>query len=76
VIRKESIGNFLTGNRFHVTLRILSPENCKQCLRGQNNSRASKQLKIKVNNSIYKLRQLKLIIKTSCIHWKFKSNWR
>jgi len=32
-ISKESIGKFLIGNRFHVTLRIISPEICKQCLR-------------------------------------------
>jgi len=29
---KESITKFLIGNRFHVKLRILSPENCKQSL--------------------------------------------
>ena len=29
---KESISNILIGNRFHVKLRILSPENCKQSL--------------------------------------------
>ena len=32
-VSKESISKFLTGNRFHVKLRILSPENCKQSLR-------------------------------------------
>ena len=32
-ISKESISKFLIGNRFHVKLRILSPENCKQSLR-------------------------------------------
>ena len=32
-VRKESISKFLIGNRFHVKLRILSPENCKQSLR-------------------------------------------
>ena len=31
-VSKESISKFLTGNRFHVKLRILSPENCKQSL--------------------------------------------
>jgi len=31
-VSKESINKFLTGNRFHVKLRILSPENCKQSL--------------------------------------------
>jgi len=31
-VSKESIGKFLIGNRFHVKLRILSPENCKQSL--------------------------------------------
>jgi len=31
-VSKESIKKFLTGNRFHVKLRILSPENCKQSL--------------------------------------------
>ena len=31
-VSKESISNFLIGNRFHVKLRILSPENCKQSL--------------------------------------------
>ena len=31
-VRKESISKFLIGNRFHVKLRILSPENCKQSL--------------------------------------------
>jgi len=30
---KESISKFLIGNRFHVKLPILSPENCKQSLR-------------------------------------------
>jgi len=30
---KESISKFLIGNRFHVKLRILSTENCKQSLR-------------------------------------------
>jgi len=30
---KESICIFLIGNRFHVKLRILSAENCKQSLR-------------------------------------------
>jgi len=29
---KESISKFLIGNRFHVKLRIPSPENCKQSL--------------------------------------------
>ena len=28
----ESISIFLMGNRFHVTLHILSPKSCKQCL--------------------------------------------
>jgi len=32
-VSKESISNFFIGNRFHVKLRILSPENCKQSLR-------------------------------------------
>jgi len=32
-VSKESISEFLIGNRFHVKLRILSPENCKQSLR-------------------------------------------
>ena len=33
-VSKESISKFvLLGNRFHVKLRILSPENCKQSLR-------------------------------------------
>jgi len=31
-VSKESIRKFLIGNRFHVKLRILSPENCKQNL--------------------------------------------
>jgi len=31
-ISKESISKFLKGNRFHVKLRILSSENCKQSL--------------------------------------------
>ena len=31
-LSKESISKFI-GNRFHVKLRILSPENCKQSLR-------------------------------------------
>jgi len=31
-VSKESIIKFLIGNRFHVKLRILSPENCKQSL--------------------------------------------
>jgi len=29
-VSKELISNFLIGNRFHVKIRILSPENCKQ----------------------------------------------
>ena len=29
-VSKESISKFLIGNRFHVKLRILSPENCQQ----------------------------------------------
>ena len=32
-VSKESISKFLIGNRFHVKLRILSPENGKQSLR-------------------------------------------
>ena len=32
-VSKEPISKFLIGNRFHVKLRILSPENCKQSLR-------------------------------------------
>jgi len=32
-VSKESISKFLTGNQFHVKLRILSTENCKQSLR-------------------------------------------
>jgi len=32
-VSKESISKFLIGNRFHVKLRILSPENCKHSLR-------------------------------------------
>ena len=32
-VSKESINKFIIGNRFHVKLRILSPENCKQSLR-------------------------------------------
>jgi len=31
-VSKESISKFLIGNRFHVKLRILSPENFKQSL--------------------------------------------
>ena len=31
-VSKESISKFLIGNQFHVKLRILSPENCKQSL--------------------------------------------
>jgi len=31
-VSKESISKFLAGNRFHVKLRILNPENCKQSL--------------------------------------------
>jgi len=31
-VSKESISKFLIRNRFHVKLRILSPENCKQSL--------------------------------------------
>ena len=31
-VNKESISKLLIGNRFHVKLRILSPENCKQSL--------------------------------------------
>ena len=29
-VSKEAISKFLIGYRFHVKLRILSPENCKQ----------------------------------------------
>ena len=32
-ISKESISKFSIGNRFHVKLRILSPENYKQSFR-------------------------------------------
>jgi len=32
-VSKESISKFLIGNRFHVKLRILNPEKCKQSLR-------------------------------------------
>ena len=32
-VSKETISKFLTGNRFHVKLRILSPKNCKRILR-------------------------------------------
>ena len=32
-VSKESMSKFLIENRFHVKLRILSPENCKQGLR-------------------------------------------
>ena len=31
-LSKESISKFFIGNRFHVKLRIFSPENCKQSL--------------------------------------------
>jgi len=31
-VSKESISKFLIENQFHVKLRILSPENCKQSL--------------------------------------------
>jgi len=31
-VSKESINKFLIENRFHLKLRILSPENCKQSL--------------------------------------------
>jgi len=31
-VSKESNSKFLIGNRFHVKLRILSHENCKQSL--------------------------------------------
>jgi len=31
-VSKQSISKFLIGNRFHVKLRILSTENCKQSL--------------------------------------------
>ena len=34
-VSKESISKFLIGNQFHVKLRILSPENCKQSLRAK-----------------------------------------
>ena len=35
-VSKESISKFLIGYRFHVKLRILSPENCKQSLQVKN----------------------------------------
>ena len=31
-VSKEPISKFSIGNQFHVKLRILSPENCKQSL--------------------------------------------
>jgi len=34
-VSKESISKFLVGNRFHVKLRILSPDNCKQSLQAK-----------------------------------------
>jgi len=34
-VSKKSISKFLIGNRFHVKLRIVSPETCKQSLRVQ-----------------------------------------
>jgi len=32
-VSKESVSNLLIGNRFHVKLRIICTENCKQSLR-------------------------------------------
>ena len=34
-LSKESISKFFIGNRFHVKLRILRPENCKQSQQGK-----------------------------------------
>jgi len=44
-VSKESISKFLIGNRFHVKLRILSPENCKQSLCGKLISCKSNKIK-------------------------------
>jgi len=52
----ESISNFFNGNQLHATLRILSPEICKESLR---KAKAS-QLKTNINKSKEKLRQLKI----------------
>ena len=37
-VSKESISKFSIGNRFHVKLRILSPENCKKSLQVKSSS--------------------------------------
>jgi len=60
-LSKESISKFLIGNRFHVKLRILNPENCKESLRVKSwkvKLRAEKMnnLKTKMNTSQHKLR--------------------
>jgi len=49
-LSKKSIGEFLIGNRFHVNLRILSPDICKQSLRVKSwkvELRAEKAIKLK-----------------------------
>jgi len=62
-VGKELISkNFLIGNRFHVTLRILNPKSCKQCLRLKSwkaKIRAEKanKLKTKMKKSEHKLQQ-------------------
>jgi len=59
------ICKFLIGNQFHVTLRIVGPWICKQCLNANRwnvESRAEKanKLKSEVNISQHQLRQLKI----------------
>ena len=43
-VSKESISKFLIGYRFHVKLRILSPENCKQSLRVKSKNNAYRKV--------------------------------
>ena len=53
-VSKEAIGKFLIGNRFHIKLRILGPENCKQSLQVKSwkaEVTAEKKLKTKIKIS-------------------------
>jgi len=53
-VSKESTSKSLIGYRFHVKLRILSPENCKQSLRVK--SRKAKVRVEKVNTNSKKVK--------------------
>jgi len=60
-VSKETISKLLIENRFHVKLRILSPEICKQSLRVKRRkakvaAEKAHRLKTKMNKSKHKLR--------------------